>query len=238
MKVLHASLIVLVVAGTVAGCTTRKGTQRITGPAVPIEPALSDVADARLLSQPEEVQAAAARAARSPLVQRAALDIVSGTHAAFLPSGVLGAIGLMKDGSHVRITLLPFQDGADSTHACYVVLLEVNASVQAQTFELIRHREPDLIARGYERVNGGAHGLWLRDGFTYVPTSTGIAKRSPERINWARFSACFVPLADQLISEVNGTCSSMGSFPACRVIGTTAAIVGAAIYCGFMASKG
>jgi hypothetical protein len=236
MNALRVSLVVLVVSGAIAGCTG-KSERRLTGPARDSMADRSTVAEARWLSGDEEVRTAAARAAKSPLVERAAADVVAGQHAGFLPSGVVAAVGTMTDGSSVRLTILPYQYAADSTHAAYVALIEVNATVQAQTFELIRHRKPDLLERGFERVNSGENGLWIREGFTYVPTSNGIVRRSPERVNWQRFGACFVPLADRLLGEAEAACGEMGNFPGCRIIGAGVALASAAIFCAFLAAK-
>ncbi|HZE19028.1 MAG TPA: hypothetical protein VE402_02800, partial [Candidatus Angelobacter sp.] len=75
-------------------------------------------------------------------------------------------------------------------------------------------------------------------GPVYVQTQSGIARMAPEKLNWFKFAWCFMPLADKLIGAVEEGCGSMGSFPGCVSVGSTAAIAGAAIYCAFVAWNG
>jgi hypothetical protein len=235
----RVSLIVLAAAIGIVGCTNRTE-HRLTAPGkTPADDSsgsiTSDIAEARWITGDDDVRSAAQRAGKSPLVQRAAADVSAGMRVAFMPSGVVAAVGRMKDGRSVRVTILPYQYANDSTRAAYVAMLEVNADIEVQTFELLRHREAGLPARGFAPVNSGANGIWIREGSAYVPTSEGIAKRSAERFNWARFGTCMIPTADLFLNQAHETCHEMGSFPGCVAFGSGIAMLGAIIYCALVA---
>jgi hypothetical protein len=200
-----------------------------------VKPAPSDIKDARWITGDEELREATARAAKSPIMQRAVLDGASDPRLGFLRSGVVGAVGTAQDGTRIRFTLLPYQYNDDGNHAVYFALVEVGGASHVESFELIRNRRPGPEEPGFEGVNSGEHGLWMRPGPTYVQSSAGIVRRAPEKFNFAKFGACFIPLADRMLGAVRDGCHSMGDFPGCVTIGSTAVIAGAAIYCAYMA---
>lgn len=218
----------------IPGCTKDRA-RKVAGPTTL---SVEDFKDARLITGDSELREAAARASRSPLVARAALDQVADPRLSLLPSGVVAAVGTAPDGSVVRMTLLPYQFNDDPDRARYLVLLESGGNTRVESFEMFRNRKPTASESDFERVNGGDHGLWLRSGPVYVQTQSGIARMAPERFNWTKFAWCFMPVADKLIGAVEEGCNSMGSFPGCVSVGSTAAIAGAAIYCAFVAWNG
>jgi hypothetical protein len=237
MKRFKKFLIVSAVAFLASGCT-KQGAQRVTDPGPGARPEFPDVKEARWITAQEEIRDATARASKSPLMLRAVQDGASDPALGLLRSGILGAIGTMQDGASVRFTLLPYQFSDDPTHAVYFALVEVNGVSRVESFELIRNRRPSEAESGFDRVNSGEHGLWMKPGPTYVQGKTGIELRAPERFNFAKFGACFIPVADRLLSGVHDGCASMGDFPGCVSIGSTAAVLGAAVYCAFMAWNG
>lgn len=220
------------------GCS-KQGVQRVAGPSQRPDPGLTDFTDARWLTAPDELRQEEARAARSPLMAQAVRDQASDPNLSLLLSGVMGAVGTAKNGNQVRVTLLPYQYGNDPNHAVYFAILEVNGVQHVESFELIRDRKPTVDEAGFERVNEGDHGIWMRGGPIYVQASNGgVIRRAPERFNWARFGGCFVPLADRLLGEVQDTCHSMGDFPGCVSVGSSAALLGAGLYCAAQAWNG
>ena len=219
------------------GCT-RQGSRRVTDPGSRPDAGLAEFSNARWITAPDEVREETARAARSPLVARAVLEQASDPRLALLRSGVMGAAGVAKDGSQVRITLLPYQYSDNQNRAVYLALIEVNGVPHVDSFELIRNGRPGPNETDFERVNSGEHGLWIRGGPTYTQASTGVVRRGPERFNFAKFGACFIPLADRLLGEVHEGCHSMGDFPGCVSIGSSAAILGAALYCAYASWNG
>jgi len=220
-----------------SGCT-KQSAQRVTDPDPGARPGVPDVKEARWITARDELNFATAQASKSPLVLRAVQDGASDPALALLRSGVVGAIGTMQDGTPVQLTLLPYQYSDDMNHAVYFALVEVNGVPRVESFELIRNRRPSLAETGFERVNSGENGLWMKPGPTYVQGKTGVVLRAPERFNIAKFGACFIPLADHLLSQVHNSCAAMGDFPGCTSIGSTGAILGAAVYCAFAAWKG
>ena len=235
MQRLTKSLVVSALAIAAFGCT-KQGAQRVTDPSPGARPGI--VKEARWITSQDEIRDATARASKSPLMLRAVQDGASDPGLALLRGGVVGAIGTMQDGTPVRFTVLPYQYSDDLNHAAYFALVEVNGVPRVESFELIRNRRPSLSESGFERVNSGEHGLWMKQGPTYVQSKTGIVLRAPERFNLAKFGLCFIPLADHLLGEVNEGCHSMGDFPGCVSIGSTAAILGAAIYCAVSSWNG
>jgi len=219
------------------GCT-KQGARRVTDPASRPDPGLTEFKNARWITAPDELREEAARAARSPLMARAVQDQASDPRLALLRSGVLGAVGVAKDGSQVKITLLPYQYSDNLNRAVYFALIEVNGVAHVESFELIRNERPGTNETDFQRVNNGANALWMRSGPTYMQASNGVVLRGPERFNFAKFGACFIPLADRLLGEVHGGCGSMGDFPGCVSIGSSVAILGAALYCAYMAWNG
>jgi hypothetical protein len=171
------------------------------------------------------------------MMQRAVQEGASDPRLALHRSGIVGAIGTARDESRVRFTLLPYQYSDDANHAVYFVLVEGSGSAHVESFELIRNRRPGPGEDGFEQVNSGAHGLWMRPGPTYIASATGAVHRAPERFNFAKFGTCFLPLADRLLGAVREGCRSMGDFPGCVTIGSTAVIAGAGIYCAYVASR-
>jgi len=238
MNGLRIFLVVSTLTTVVASGCTKQGAQRVTDPVPRPRPGLSDMKEGRWVTGDEELREATARAAKSPIMQRAVQEGATDPRLGLLPSGVVGAIGTTQDGSHVRFTLLPYQYGDDSNHAVYFALLEVNGAARLESFDLIRNRRPGPTEEGFERVNSGEHGLWMRPGPTYVTTSSGVVRRATERFNFARFGACFIPLADHLLGMVHESCHNMGDFPGCTTIGSTAVIAGAALYCAYIAWNG
>ena len=219
------------------GCT-KQGSRRVTDPAPRPDPGLTEFKDARWVTAPDELREEEARAARSPLMARAVQDQASDPRLSLLRSGMIGAAGTAKDGSQVRITLLPYQYSDDLNRAVYFALIEVNGVAHVESFELIRNEKPGPTETDFERVNSGEHGLWIRSGPTYIQAANGIARRGPERFNWAKFGTCFVPTADRLLGEVHEACNSMGNFPGCVTGGSGAALLGAALYCAAVAWNG
>src|SRR5882762_8706437 len=104
----------------IPGCTKDRA-RKVAGPTTL---SVEDFKDARLITGDAELREAAARASRSPLVARAALDQVADPRLSLLPSGVVAAVGTAPDGSVVRMTLLPYQFHDDPDRARYLVLLE------------------------------------------------------------------------------------------------------------------
>jgi len=235
MQRLTKFLVVSALAVVASGCT-KQGSQRVTDPGP--RPGLPDVREARWITAQDEIRDATARASKSPLMLRAVQDGASDPRLALLRSGVVGAIGTMQDGTPVRFTILPYQFSDDLSHATYFALVEVNGVPRVETFDLIRNRRPSLSEAGFERVNSGEHGLWMKPGPTYALSKTGIVLRAPERFNFAKFGACFIPLADHLLGQVHEGCAAMGDFPGCVSIGSSAAILGAAVYCAVSAWNG
>ena len=236
MNGLRILLVVSTLTTVVASGCTKQGAQRVTDPVPRSRPGLSDIKEGRWITGDEELREVTARAAKSPIMQRAVQEGAADPRLGLLRSGVVGAIGTTQDGSHVRFTLLPYQYSDDVNHAVYFALLEVNGVAHVESFDLIRNRRP--TEEGFERVNSGEHGLWMRPGPTYVATSSGIARRAPERFNFARFGACFIPLADHLLGMVHEGCHDMGDFPGCISFGSTAAVLGAALYCAYVSWNG
>jgi len=219
------------------GCT-KQGSRRVTDPESRPVAGLGEFKDARWITAPDELREETARAARNPLMARAVQDQASDPRLALLRSGVIGAAGIAKDGSQVRITLLPYQYSDDLNRAVYFALLEVNGVPHVESFELIRNEKPSAAETDFERVNGGEHGLWIRSGPTYIQAANGIARRGPERFNWAKFGTCFIPTADRFLGEVHEACNGMGNFPGCVTAGSGAALLGAALYCASVAWNG
>ncbi len=220
------------------GCS-KQGVQRVAGPTPRPDPGLTDFTDARWITAPDELRQEEARAAKSPLMAQAVQEQASDPNLSLLRSGVMGAAGTAKDGSQVRVTLFPYQYSNDSNHAVYFAILEVNGVAHVESFELIRNRKPTADETGFERVNSGDHGIWMRGGPTYVQASSGgVIRRAPERFNWARFGGCFVPLADRLLGAVQEGCHDMGDFPGCVAGGSAAALLGAGLYCAAQAWNG
>ncbi len=219
------------------GCS-KQGPGRVAGPAPRPDPGLTEFKDARWITAPDELRDATARAAKSPLMARAIQDEASDPRLSLLRGGVMGAVGVSKGGDQVRVTLLPYQYSDDMHRAVYFAFIEVNGIAHVESFELMRNERPDPASTDFERVNDGEHGLWIRSGPTYVQAATGIVRRAPERFNWAKFGTCFIPLADRLLGQVGGACHSMGDFPGCVSIGSSAAILGAALYCAYVSWNG
>ncbi len=234
MYLVASALAVSALGIVISGCT-KEGERKVTAPAAPPGPDLSEIRDARWITSPDELRGVTAGAAKSPLMQRAIQDEASDPRLGLLKSGVIAAVGTTKNGDQVRVTLLPYQYSDDLDHARYFVLYEVNGRARAETFDLIRNRRPAPGEEGFQRVNSGEHGLWMRAGSTYAQASSGDVHKAPEKFNWARFGTCFVPLADRLLGEVDGACHAMGDFPGCRTIGSGAALAGAATYCAWVA---
>jgi hypothetical protein len=218
------------------GCS-KQGVQRVAAPAQGPDPSI-EFESSRWITAESELRAAAARAAKSPVMTQAVQEQASDPRLSLLQSGIMGAAGVMKNGSQVQVTLLPYQYLDDANHAVYFVMIEVNGEAHVQSFELMRHEKPAASETGFERVNDGDRGLWLREGAMYVPAQNGVVRRAPEKFNFARFGACFIPLADRLVGGVEEGCHSMGDFPGCVAVGTSAAVLGAALYCGFAAWNG
>lgn len=231
------ALAIAVLVAVTPGCS-KQGVQRVAGPATGPDPSLTEFESTRWITAESELRAAQARAAKSPVMTRAVLDQASDPRLSLLQSGILGAAGIMKNGNQVQVTLLPYQYLDDANHAVYFVMIEVNGVAHVESFELMRHEKPAATETGFERVNDGDRGLWIREGPTYVQAQDGVVRRAPERFNWARFGTCFVPLADRLVGAVEDGCHSMGDFPGCVAVGTGAALLGAAVYCGFAAWNG
>ena len=234
MKGFRIFLAVLVLASVAPGCT-KQGSQRVTDPVPRAEPGLSEMKEARWITGAEEIREVAARAAKSPIMLRAIQDGASDPRLGLLRNGIVAAVGMAQDGSAVRFTVLPYQYNDDTNHAVYFALLERNGSSRVESFELIRNRRPGPLEQGFEPVNSGEHGLWMRSGPTYVQSATGVVRRAPERFNFAKFGTCFIPLADRMLGLVNESCHSMGDFPGCTSIGSSVAIAGAALYCAYVA---
>jgi hypothetical protein len=219
------------------GCS-KQGVQRVAAPAPGADPSLMQFESARWITAESELRAATARAAKSPLMTQAVSEQASDPSLALLQSGVMGAAGVAKNGNQVQITLLPYQYLNDANHAVYFAMIEVNGVAHVESFELMRNEKPSPTEIGFERVNDGDRGLWIREGPTYVQASNGVVHRAPEKFNWARFGTCFVPLADRLLGGVEDGCHSMGDFPGCIAVGSSAALLGAALYCAFQAWNG
>jgi len=228
--------IAAVLAVVTSGCT-KPGAQRVTDPGPQAKPSLSEIKEARWITEDGELREAAGRAAKSPVMQRAVQEGASDPRLGFHRSGVVGAVGTTGDGSNVRFTVLPYQFNDDLDHAVYFALLETDGANRVESFELIRNRRPGPLEEGFVQVNSGEHGLWMRPGPIYIPSGTGIVRRAPERFNVAKFGTCFIPLADRLLGSVREGCRSMGDFPGCVTVGSTAVIVGAAVYCAYVASR-
>lgn len=224
----------LAAALVISGC----GEQRAKRVAAPTTLSVEDFKDAHWLTSPEELRQATAGAAKSPLMARAVLDQASDPRLSLLASGVISALGTAPDGSVVRMTLLPYQYSDDPDHAMYFALLESRGKTRVESFEMFRNRKPTPSESGFERVNGGDHGIWLRNGPVYVQTQSGVARMAPEKFNWQKFAWCFMPLADKLVGAVEDGCGSMGNFPGCVSVGSGMALAGAAIYCAFVSWNG
>jgi hypothetical protein len=219
------------------GCS-KQGVQRVAAPAPGPDPSLTEFESSRWVTAESELGAATARAAKSPVMTQAVLDQASDPRLSLFKSGVMGAAGITKNGEQVQITLFPYQYLDDASHAVYFAMIEVNGVAHVESFELMRNEKPSAGETGFERVNNGDRGLWIREGPTYLQAQSGVVHRAPEKFNWARFGTCFVPLADRLVGAVEDGCHSMGDFPGCVAVGTGAALVGAAVYCGFAAWNG
>jgi hypothetical protein len=219
------------------GCS-KQGVQRVAAPTPGPDPSLTEFQNARWVTGESELSAATARAAKSPLMAQAVLDQASDPRLSLLKSGVIGASGITKGGDQVQITLFPYQYLDDANHAVYFAMIEVNGVAHVESFELMRNEKPSAAETGFERVNNGDRGLWLREGPTYLQAQSGVVRRAPEKFNWARFASCFIPLADRMVGAVEDGCHSMGDFPGCVAIGTGAALLGAGLYCGFAAWNG
>jgi hypothetical protein len=233
MKSLRMVLAVLVLMLAWSGCT-KQDSHRVTDP-VP-RPNSPEIKEGRWITAGEETRDATARAAKSPLMVRAVQENGADPRLGFVRESVVGAIGTASDGSAVRFTILPYQFNDDLDHATYFALVEAKGTSHVETFELIRNRRP--TEEGFERVNSGEHGVWMRSGPTYTTSPSGIVRRAPERFNFAKFGACFVPLADRLLGAVHETCHSMGDFPGCTTFGSAGAIAGAALYCAWASWNG
>ena len=218
----------------ISGCG-KELVKRVTAPRTL---SVEDFKDAHWITSPEELRQAAAGAAKSPLMARAVLEQASDPRLSLLSSGVVSAIGTAPDGGVVRMTLLPYQYADDPDHAVYFALLESKGKTRVESFEMFQHRKPTPSESDFERVNGGEHGIWMRSGPVYVQAASGIARMAPEKFNWQKFAWCFMPLADKLLGAVEEGCGSMGNFPGCISVGSTAAIAGAAVYCAFVSWNG
>jgi|GEM_PF-2470629 len=218
------------------GCS-KQGVQRVAAPATGLDPS-TEFESSRWITAEDELKAATARAAKSPVMAQAVVDQASDPRLSLLKSGVMAAAGITKNGDQVQVTLFPYQYLDQANRAVYFVMIEVNGAARVQSFELMRNEKPGAAEIGFERVNDGDRGLWLREGPTYLQAQSGVVRRAPEKFNWARFATCFIPLADRLVGGVEDGCHSMGDFPGCVAIGTGAALLGAGLYCGFAAWNG
>ena len=225
--------VALALAAIGSGCS--KEGHQATAPKRP-GPDPSIIRDAHWITSTEELRGLTARAGKSPLMARAveleAVDPDLQLHA----SGVVGVTASTTNGDRIRITMIPYQSQSDPEHARYFVLNELNGQARAETFDLLRRR-PRAGEEGFLPVNGATNGLWIRPGSTYAQTTSGsgAAHPAPERMNWAKFSVCFVTVGDRVVGAVNAGCSAMGDWPGCRSIGMGVGLAGAAAYCGIMA---
>jgi len=227
----------LTVALTVSGCS-KEGARRVAGPARPPGPVPMEFRDARWITAEDELREVTARAGKSPLMAQAVSDLASDPRLSLLKSGIVSAVGTAPDGRVVRFTIFPYQYGNDVNRAVYFVLLERAGETRVESFDLLRNRKPGPGEQGFTPVNRGEHGLWMRSGGTYVQAQDGSVQRAPERFNWAKFAACFIPLADSVLGAVDSGCNSMGNFPGCRAVGSSAGLLGAALYCAFASWNG
>jgi len=231
------ALAITALAVVTPGCS-KQGVQRVAAPMPAPDPNLREFESARWVTAESELRAAAARAAKSPVMAQAVRDQASDPRLSLFKSGVIAASGITKNGDQVQITLFPYQYLDDANRAVYFAMIEVNGVPHVESFELMRNEKPAAAETGFERVNDGDRGLWLREGPTYLQAQTGVVHRAPEKFNWTRFATCFIPLADRMVGAVEDGCHSMGDFPGCVAVGTGAALLGAGLYCGFAAWNG
>jgi len=213
----------------VMGC----GRERAKHLTAPRTLSIEDFKDARWVTDPDELSRMATGAAKSPLMARAVLDETSDVRLALHPNGIIGAVGTAPDGSAVRMTLLPYQYSDDSDRAMYFALLESGGKTRVESFEMLRNRKPASSESGFLAVNGARHGLWMRSGPLYEETPRGIVRMAPERVQWGRFAACFIPMVDSMLGYMTSRCEEMGDFPHCHIIGVAVAIAMSAIYCAW-----
>ncbi|HZI89362.1 MAG TPA: hypothetical protein VFD83_02805 [Candidatus Polarisedimenticolia bacterium] len=230
-KVLLAVVVLAAPAALVMSGCSKEPAKRVLAPRTI---RLQEVRDARFIEEDAERRDVTERAARSPLVARAIGDQIHDSRLAFVPSGVVAAVGTADDGSAVRFTVLPYQYTDDVNHALYFALLEWKGQSKVETFEMLRNRKPDANS-GFQPLNDARHGLWLRQGPDYVLAQTGVERRAPERFNVNRFSTCFMAMCDVLLSQVSRVCDGFGDFPHCVTIGSAGAFAVAAVACAIYA---
>ena len=88
---------------------------------------------------------------------------------------------------------------------------------------------------GFYRGESEVDVFWADVAATYAQPTSGSAHQAPEKMNWAKFSVCFVSVGDRIVGAVDAACSAMGDWPGCRSIGNGVGLAGAAAYCGIMA---
>lgn len=232
-RILLAVALVSCAALTFAATScTKERPRHVLDPTTTIR--IEDIKNARWIDDDEELRQVTERAAKSPLMNRAVTDQASDPRLSFLPSAVVGAIGKAPDGSAIRFTVLPFQYSDDMNHALYFALVESKFGTKVESVELLRNRKPGADA-GFEPLNDGEHGIWMRQGPVYVTTSSGIVRRAPDRFKENRFVSCFFLMADQLLREVHRFCDQMGDLPRCVTYGSGVAFAVAGAYCAFLA---
>jgi hypothetical protein len=237
MKVFKICLAVFLLAAASSGCT-KQGSQRVTDPTPIPRPGMPQIREGRWITVESEIREVAARAAKSPLMERAIAEGVDDPRLSLLRSGIVGAVGTGEDGTTVRFTVLPYQYSDDITHARYFALVERGGASRVESFELIRNRHPHPDEVGFEQVNGGEHGLWMKIGPSYAQSAAGVVHRSPEKFNVAKFGTCFIMASDRGLGMVRDACHSMGDFPGCVTVGSGAVLAGAALGCAWVAWNG
>ncbi len=187
MNQVRCFAIVLPIAFAALGCAREEST-RIVDP--PPESRI-EVAEAHWVTDRDALAGAVQKAAASPLVRRA---LIGGPNPRLTPLHQLAvrAVGVLRDGATVGVTILPYMVDGDSSHATFISLIDGGAVQIADVGDLIAGREPTALETGFIPVNLGGRIGWVKGVTSYSAALDGTPRLSPERLKWTKFVECLL----------------------------------------------
>jgi hypothetical protein len=228
MKHVRRIAIVLPLVVLALGCERKGG--RVAGPEPPRSP---EVTEARWVWG-DELGTAIQMAVASPLVSRAIEEAPNPRVTARWDLAVR-SVSTMSDGSRVIVTMLPYIVDQDPTHALFISYLEAGGRQLAEPSELILGREPTVLETGFRPVSIGDRIGWLKTGFQYKATASGIIRLSPEKRDWVKFADCFFDRAPQYCSAGAQIASAVApAAPYASAVGCGVGVAAAAGACGWL----
>ncbi len=191
MKVAPFLAVASALALTAGGCS-RSGERRVAAPSPPADPLR--VVEAHWV-QGAALARAVSFASGSPLVARA-LSEASDPRLRFAPEYAILAAGATANGLRCAVTLLPYGHSDDPSYATFVALMERDAAVTAQSFDLIVGREPTALEPGFgaTELADGRRG-WIREHDAAAAGPGGLPGLAPQRFSFVRWGTCFFALA-------------------------------------------